>query len=235
MFSCIFFSCFESKTVIKYVPENNVEDPVIEIPIGEVDIMMKAIPEANNYFIRDDKKLYSIDHAGMNLIEIIDEDGDPLILHDFFRKNNESFFTIKSIVQVENPAYDPACDPNTETCAPEFLTQEVFTHFRQTYDEVTEIDVLPVKPPVSRAQYESENFSIQNVEYEGEMYSDIRNKYMDFMMRFQIIEGAVVYVEMQGMWFHSSSGFFHVKQPGLYFFPLNRTVADRYNSTGVLW
>lgn len=237
----IMLSCYSE--TITYKTES--EKPVIIEPQTiqeEETTMLKSIPESHNYFIKDNKELFSIDSQGVNTIDIIDQDGEPIELVDFFRKNKESFFTIKTYNEIDNPDYDPECDPEdpeTETCAPEKITEEIITFYKQAGGEVSKIDVLPKKPPVSRTQYESQTFTIQNNDYEGKMVTDVRNEVMGSEARFFLVNGTAAYVPEVGLFFHVQDGLYNeqymVHENGLYIFPEKSKSVVRINTTGVLW
>lgn len=232
----IFNGCYDNSETSYVTRPAIVEPPIITEPPQEGLKMLKAIKESPNYFIKDTKQLFSIDSHGVNTIPILNEDDNAIELVDFFRKSSESFFTIKTYSEIDNPDYDPLEEPQSQ---PEKIYEEIITFYKQVDEEVSKIDLLPNKPPVSRTQYTSQTFTIENDDYEGTMVSDVRNETMGSEARFFLVNGAAAYVPEVGLFFHVQDGLYDdthmVRENGLYFFPENRKSVQKINTTGVLW
>jgi hypothetical protein len=120
---CVQIGCFDD---VKTPCDCNPEEP----PITTTEVsMLKPIIQTQNYFLREDNKLYSIDATnGMMEVDTIDVDGNPVELLDFFKSEGNLYFTIRTYEQAENPEYDPELLPEDEGYQPEFITVEVISY-----------------------------------------------------------------------------------------------------------
>jgi len=178
---------------------------------------MKTIKFYNTFFYSENKKLYGFIKNTPVEIDIINQDGDLLILEDFFKKNDELYFKTKEIdyTDPENPI-------------------EEIKFFKQKNEDLIELEKLPNKPSISRVQLKDDIFSIQNFRYESILCSDVKNlKIKSGIERFYLVDG---YSKLEnGLLFNVSEGRPGVKEPGLYFWSENKFSIDKIFNKGILY
>ena len=201
-------------------------EPVIEIKNGE-KAMIKAITEYQNYYVTgqdDNKKLYGLDEQGKKEITVIDVDDVDQKVKDFFTKSGCSYFTILN-------------NKNTTKVVDEVEVETtifVETYFKQDGEKVSQIDTLPSRPPVSRVVFSNDDYSIENFDYKGDPYTDVRNlKMKSGIERMAMVDGYAVFEN--GLYFNVKEGRGTVRTPGLYLWRLDRMGVDKAGEVGEIW
>ena len=210
---------------------------IITEPIQEdYSTMLKPIKKTQNYFLQENKTLISINYDGLEVCEIIDQDGDELKLIDFFKKDESLYFTILSHEEIENPDYDETLLPEDEGYKPEFITVEKELYYKQLDGKVTTLKTKPVKPELVNTHVNNDVFKSFETEYNGENYIDIKNVFMDSGIERNKIVNGYANVNEVGLYFYIKIGRDETIRPeGLYFWPKNRTSISKIMSKGELW
>lgn len=175
--------------------------------------MIKPIPKYQNYYYTSSgqKKLYGLSADGVSsAIDIIDQDGEPLNMTDFFVKLDNLYFTIKTIEKPDKK--DPV---------------EVVTYYKQDLDgTVLEQKTLPEKPTFSRVTLDNSEFTIKDNSFENKNCTDVLNKNRDFdsgVERFYEVN-AFSYFPESGIYIYVSDGRYNekimVKNKGLYYWAI---------------
>jgi len=125
--------------------------------------MIKPIKTYDAYFIKNDnKKLYGINKETVEEIKIIDQDGEPVKLIDFFKSGDDLYFSVKEIEITEMDGKE--------------IKEPIIgiAFYRQKDGLIDIIKKLPEKPVQSQITYNSDEFKILKTEYNKEFYSDLR-------------------------------------------------------------
>jgi len=183
---------------------------------------MKPITEFQNYFFTDSNQLSGIAADDVEIITVVDNEDNPIQLFDFFSKSGDLYFHIK-----DQDNSDPE-NPVT-----------VDKYFCQSSGIISEITSLPDNPAISRSQFVNADYSIENFTYEGTLCSDVRNLLMESgIERFFMVDGYSLF-EGAGFYFNVSDGRYNeetmVREPGLYFWPINRKGISRIKEKGNIW
>lgn len=189
--------------------------------------MIKPISTFDAYFHKtENKKLYGIDLQGVKEIEIIDQDGDEVVLLDFFTKAGAIYFSVNEVDTVE-------VDGQT-------VTETINNFYKQDGETVTKISALPDRPVQSRISYEHAEFSIKEATWNGGTYTDVKNLTVTSgIERFAMVPNFYHFTG-QGIFVHVSDGRYNevvtVRDKGLYFWGTNdRAISYIIQGEGVMW
>ena len=197
------------------------EEQEEEITTEEIK-MIKPIPEYQNYFFTNNGALFGLDESGATRINITDDEENPINIADFFIKKGDLY-----LIEITIDNTDPENPVETEI------------YHKQSGGEVTTVTSLPTRPTLSRSQLNTEEFTIENFDYEGKMCSDVRNlKIESGVERFFMVDG-FLYLPDVGLFFNVSDGRYNettmVRDKALYFWPVNKPSINVVLDPGKLW
>lgn len=192
-------------------------DPIIE-PITETEpepetvCNMKAIKTFPNYFYTDGAHLYGIDGQTTERIKVLDLDGKQMYISNFYTtiENSETvlFFIIRDSI------------------------------YKQESDKISEVLYEPSHRDIARSIFTSDDFTIEEIDYEGAPYSDVTNVKMSingntYFNRVHMINGYALFDD--GLLYNVFDGMNAVSE-GLYFWPIDSTnVQIIINAKGILY
>ena len=198
--------------------------------------MIKSIKTYDAYFYaREMKRLFGITEKAIEKIEVIDQDGDAVLINDFFKKGGVLYFSVNEIETVTEEV------ENLKTGKKEKVTvdKSVTKFYQQKETTISEIDELPEKPSLSRAHYDSKEFTITDFEYEKKPCTDVKNiSRIAGIERFFMVDGFFHYAG-SGMFFNVSDGRYDkdimVREKGLYYWSLARSGIEYLVGEGALY
>jgi len=169
--------------------------------------MIKPIAQHQNYYFTPaQKKIYGLTAEGVtDEIEIIDQDGEPVKLIDFWTKNGELYFSVEEIDDSNQE------DMQTKIC-----------YYKQDKSgKVSQLATEPTRPELHRVILENGEFSIKNFDYHGTICSDVKNETQkdSGIERFLLVNGFSHFPGV-GLFFNIAEGRPKVRKTGLAFWPL---------------
>jgi len=170
--------------------------------------MLKSIPRCQNYYFTSSgqKKIYGFTEGNVTpSLDIIDQDGEPLMLTDFFAIGKDLYFTTQEV-------------DNTD---PEILATKTVFYKQDKNDAVNKVASLPTKPELQRSSLSNPEFSIKDFDYQGQMCSDVNNitSVKTGPERFLLVNGYSYFTGI-GLYFNIKKGRPKVRKPGLAFWPV---------------
>lgn len=171
---------------------------------------MEALKEFGIYFVTGNGNIFGISEDGVEYVytKIIDSSN----ITEFFKKGEDIYFSVKTKSEAE------------ETI-----------NYKQSNGKLEEIHKLPKKPVHVRTQIDNSNFKIENFDYEGTLYSDVTNKIIESGIERFILVDEKCYIKDYGMIFNVSEGRGTIREPGLYFWPSNKSCINKILNKGTLW
>ena len=185
----------------------------------EEQIMITAIPEYPSYFLSaSNNRLYGLSPDGPQEIIVSNSDEFPLVFKNFFTVNAVKYFHVSEtdLSDPENPV-------------------EVEKFYSQVNGAIELIDELPAIPASKRVSLSNSEFSIADFDYQGTLYSDVKNIAMSTgMTRCGNIDGFSYHVGV-GLYLNVSEKKAALTVEGLYFYPVKRTSINKVLDSGRVW
>ncbi len=190
------------------------------VPKTREDCNMKAVKIFPNYFYTDNGQLFGIDSKTPERIEPIDQDGDLVDISDFFLKVEKS----------ENVLYFSVNELVDEKMTVKF--------YKQLCGEISSVKTIPSAPVPARSKLKSENFTIEDFDYQGKACSDVKNRKTESgVERFFMVDGYVLIDG--GLVYNVSDGRYNdtivVRKAGLYFWDAGKQTGQMVKDKGVFY
>lgn len=189
--------------------------------------MIKPISNFDAYFLTsgDGKKLYGIDIQGVKKIDVIDQDGDEVVINDFFTSGGSLYFAVGEVESIEVDG--------------QAINETNENYYKQTSNTITKIDKLPEKPKQSRISFDSSEFTIKEIAYENNPYTDVKNIVVTSGIERMKMVNNFLHFSGQGLYFCVSDGRYNevvrVREAGLYFWDVTKSGCEYLLNEGVMW
>lgn len=188
--------------------------------------MLKPITEFQNYFFKENKKLFGFDEQGVKSVDVIDQDGDEVSINDFFISAGVIYMSAQ---EVETIVVDG-----------ETVSENVTTFYSQENGVINSITALPTKPIQSRSSLKNSEFEIYEYDYVGggktTNCTDVKNVSAgNIVERFIGLVNGFSYFPNDGLYFYTVEGRGVARSAGLYFWKSGENGLTQIDGAGEVW